>query len=369
MPKAYQDFPARAFSSDPSGEPIEGRLYFTSHSLSFRGGKTAIDIPLNLLRVTHDQAGEERLILRSSSQPDWTIVTSDMDVLEFRSVPEIARIADQVESRLTRRELSRRGKLVVLFFAGGGLVLWLGMLAMGAMVRAVVAKVPPQMEQEFGKGLLDELKGELEFSDDTNEVARLAAVAQPLLDVLPRTQQWQFYVVKEPAPNAFALPGGHIVVTSGLLRLASRPEEVLGVVAHEVAHVTHKHGFRNTISAAGPFLVFQLFLSGGGGSMAAVAGGSALLVQQSFSQEYEKEADDVGWKYLVAANIDPRGMIDIFRKLKVAELADNQPRLLPKAFESHPDTDKRIARLEAKWKRLPRKSGYLQLSTEPESDR
>jgi predicted Zn-dependent protease len=103
--------------------------------------------------------------------------------------------------------------------------------------------------------------------------------------------------------------------------------------------------------------------------MAALAGGSALLVQQSFSQEYEKEADDVGWKYLVAANIDPRGMIDIFRKLKVAELAGNEPRLLPKAFESHPDLDKRIARLEAKWKHLPRKTGYIQLSAEPESDR
>ena len=94
--------------------------------------------------------------------------------------------------------------------------------------------------------------------------------------------------------------------------------------------------------------------------MSAVAGGSAFLVQQSFSQEYEKEADDVGWEYLVKANIDPRGMIAVFERMRMT-LAGQLDDFGPKAFQSHPDLDKRIARLNAKWKKLPRKSGFTEL--------
>jgi len=152
-------------------------------------------------------------------------------------------------------------------------------------------------------------------------------------------------------------------VTSGLLERIERPEELLGIVAHEVAHVTKKHGFRKQIASAGPFLVFQVFMRGRSSLGAVVGGGSALLVQQSFSQEYEKEADDVGWDYLVAANIDPRGMISAFHKLKAAEAGHSGMGLMPMAFQSHPDVNRRIALLEAKWKRLPRKSGFREFGT------
>jgi len=95
--------------------------------------------------------------------------------------------------------------------------------------------------------------------------------------------------------------------------------------------------------------------------MGVLAGGSALLVNQSFSQEYENEADETGWRYMVAANIDPRGMIDMFRKLQAWEAKQKTLDLVPHAFQSHPDLEKRIERLEAKWKKLPRKSGFIEL--------
>jgi beta-barrel assembly-enhancing protease len=359
--KAYEEFEARAFHPDRGNEPIEGVIYLTAGAFVFRGEGAEIQIPLPRLTARFDDAGEGRIILHDSVQPDWTVTTTDRRVLEFPEVPSLAELAEQIESQATRGELSRRMKIVVLFFVGAGLVLWLGMIATGTMVRAIVAKIPPEKEREFGSALLDEFKGELTFLDDTNQVAELTAMAQPLLRALPATQQWQFYLINEPSPNAFALPGGHIVVTTGLLRLVERPEELLGVVSHEVAHVTCKHGFRQAIASAGPFLVFQVFLSGQGGALGAVAGGSAILVSQSFSQEYEKEADDVGWDYLVKANIDPRGMIEMFRKLKDVEASESTSELIPKAFNSHPDMDKRIARLNGKWKKLFRKTGFVQL--------
>jgi predicted Zn-dependent protease len=237
------------------------------------------------------------------------------------------------------------------------------MVAIGAMVRSIVARVPADVERQHGELAIKELG--LDLAAFTNEAAQLGAIAQPLLQAVPGSQKWEFHVADIDMPNAFALPGGHIVVTTGMLALVERPEELLGVVAHEMAHVVRKHNLRMQIAAAGPMLVLEVFLRGRSGAMGAMAGGSALLVAQSFSQEYEKEADEVGWDYLVAANIDPRGMIESFRKLKEWEAKSNERDVLPKAFRSHPDLDKRIARLEAKWRRQPKKSGFVELEPLP----
>jgi beta-barrel assembly-enhancing protease len=361
-----QAFEAHAFPADPGQDAIEGTVCFSWRSLVFSAGETVIEIPSSQLAAEFENVGDGRLIFRNRSQDDWTIVTSDFSVLELPSIPYLVELAARVQSQLVRRELWRRVRIALFFFAGCGVALALGMLAVGAMVRSIVTRIPPQFEADFGQQALKELKDDFQVVDEPQRVAALAATAKPLLDTLPGEHEWHFYIVKTESLNAFALPGGHILVTSGLLERVERPEELLGIVAHEVAHVTKRHSFRRQISSVGPFLVFQVFIRGRSGLAAVVGGGSALLVEQSFSQEYEKEADDVGWDYLVAANIDPRGMTSVFRKLQTAEAAEAGHAgvaLLPKAFQSHPDVSKRIARLQAKWNRLPQKSGFLELQT------
>jgi beta-barrel assembly-enhancing protease len=363
MAGAYRTYAAQAFATDPSQEPIKGEIFFTMRSMTFRSGETLIDIPLSELNVELDNSGDGRVIFRHAGDGEWTIATRDTEVLECRSVPQIAEIATRVESQLVRRDISRRVKMVLMFFAGAVLVSWLGMVAVGAMVRSIVTNLPASVEKEYGNKHLKELTKNLKLLQNTNLVTELTTVAEPLLKVVPKSQEWWFHVVPDPTPNAFVLPGGYVFVTTGLLKFVERPEELLAVLAHELAHVTEKHGFRKQVVSAGPIFVFQVFLSDQSSAAALLlSGGSALLVTQSFSQEYEKEADDVGWEYMVKAKIDPRGMIDIFRKLQAYEMKHGGQSPLPKAFESHPDFAKRIARLEAKWKRLPQKSGFLDLS-------
>lgn len=341
---------------------MEGTILFTSSTLRFEASETVLEIPLHRLVAEIEADSEGRILFGDSQKPGLQISTADESVLEFHSVPQIAQLSDQLNTGLARNELSRRLKLVLGFFVVTGLILWLGMLATGAMVRSIVGRVPPEFEKQYGEEMLEEFKLEMGFASDTNQAAQLTALAGPLLRALPgRQPQWQFHVVTNESPNAFALPGGHIVIFTGLLQLAERPEEVLGTVAHEVAHVTKKHSFRKQIASAGPFLVFQIFLRGRGGALGAVAGGSALLVTQSFSQEFEKEADDAGWRYLVAANIDPRGMTEMFRKLKAYEAKQKHVALVPQAFSSHPELEKRISRLEAKWRKLSHRSGFVEL--------
>ena len=230
------------------------------------------------------------------------------------------------------------------------------------MVRSLVAKVPADWEQEFGDAQIAELRGEKKLVDDSNRVAQLAALAAPLMRVVPAGKTgFKFYISKSEVPNAFALPGGHVVVSTGLIEMADRPEEVLGVIAHELAHVTQKHHARKIISAAGPIMIFGVFLHSRNGAANILTEGSGLMVFQGFSQEYETEADDTGWNYMVAANIDPRGMISMFKKLKAYQAKEEMDHTIPQAFSSHPALDRRILRLEKKWKKLPRQSGFLEL--------
>jgi len=181
-----------------------------------------------------------------------------------------------------------------------------------------------------------------------------------LLRVVPNGNEFKFHIMQSEVPNAFALPGGHIVVNSGLLAIANN-DELVGVIAHETAHVTQKHHARKIISSAGPVIIFGTFFHSRNGLVNLVGQGSELMLTQGFSQEYETEADETGWSYLVQANIDPRGMIGIFKKFKAEEAKEKQDDRLPQAFQSHPALEKRIARLETKWKKLHHQSGFLEL--------
>jgi predicted Zn-dependent protease len=100
------------------------------------------------------------------------------------------------------------------------------------------------------------------------------------------------------------------------------------------------------------------------------SGGSEFLLRQKFSRDTEREADDVGWNYLLAANIDPRGMTSFFAKMQkemeknpAAAAADGQLNLM----STHPATPERIARLEAKWKALGGAKTFAPISSRENS--
>ena len=364
MNYASTGYEAHAFNPDLGSEVATGQITFDSWNLHFHSEEVTLRIPLPRLKVELGEGEDERVYFSDPSQPGWKIYTLDQSVLEDRALANTETVREQLSNIVTRRELSSRLKVTLWCLAIFAVLAWLGWMATGFMARSLVARIPPEWEAEIGGEVLKELQAEMQFVDDKERVAKLAVLASPLTQRVGGTnQQFTFHLVESTEPNAYALPGGHIIVYTGMLDLVDRPEELLGVIAHEVAHVTQKHGFRKALSAAGPFLIFGVFLRGGNGMLSVLSDNSGLLIQQSFSQEYETEADDVGWRYLVEANIDPRGMTDLFLKLKGYEMSQKLTRLTPQAFDSHPALDKRLARLEAKWKKLPRKTGFLELES------
>ena len=354
-------FDAELFHPGLGNEVVKGKVFLETDSLVFRSDTTTIDIPAEQLLVELGES-DGRIYFRDQNVPGLRIFTSDESILDARGLGQAGAIRRRLEQTGSRRELTRRLRVMGYAVATCVIVGWLGVLATHAMVRSLVAKVPPEWEQKFGNEEIADLKSEGVLLNDSNRVAKLAALAAPLLQVVPGGRDFKFYIMESEVPNAFALPGGHIVVNSGLLQIASN-DELVGVIAHEAAHVTQKHHARKIISSAGPVIIFGTFFRGSGGLTRVVGQGSELMLTQGFSQEYETEADETGWSYLVQANIDPRGMIGIFQKFKAEEAKEKPGDKLPQAFQSHPALAKRIARLEAKWKKLPHQNGFVELSS------
>jgi Zn-dependent protease with chaperone function len=356
---ATHGFVAELFHPGLGNEVVRGKIYVEPNQLAFRSDDTTYDIPWDQLLV---ELGEEdgRIYFRNRADADLRMFTEEAGILEVPGFGPAGTLRQQLERTASRRELGRRLRLIGYVVAACFGLGWLGVQATHFMVRSLVAKVPPKWEQQFGDERIAELKNEGALLDDSNRVAKLTALLAPLLQVIPHGTEFKFHIADSKAANAFALPGGHIVVNSGLLEIASN-NELFGVIAHESAHITQNHHARKIISAAGPVIIFGMFLHSRNGLVNVVGRGSELMLTQGFSQEYETEADETGWNYLVQANIDPRGMISMFQKFKAEDNKETSAFKLPQAFQSHPALDKRIARLEAKWKQLRQPSDFLEV--------
>jgi predicted Zn-dependent protease len=354
-----QGFEASLFHPDLGNEVVHGKIFIERDKVRFVSEDFSEEIPAHQVKVAIEE-DTGRVYFIDPARSERQIFTPDSSVLEDPSAWRCEPVWSQVTGTLRRREIGRRLRLTAYFVAACVLVVMISSWIMGAMVRSVAKRVPQEWERKFGDEELAKVHKRFQFVDDSNRVAQIAAMAQPLIEVLPpENRDLKFYIVDFEQPNAFALPGGHIAVTTGLLDMVDRPEQLLGVLAHEMAHVTQKHHVRKMVSAAGPLVVFQMFLHGRSGFMNVLTAGSTILVVQGFSKEYETEADEVGWDYLVKANIDPRGMLEMFEKFRAYQSARMVIRL-PEAFESHPALDKRITLLERKAKKLP-STGFLQL--------
>ncbi len=352
-----------AYVSHPSlgDEVVWGRIVFEGWKLKFESEDVMLAIPLVRLRIEQEEEGAGALAFSDANDPEWVVHTEQEEILEQAPLQQQPHTRNQINALQSGDEIKRRLKIIGLFLGGFAALAVVVSMLMGMMVNVIVARIPLQWEQELGDKVMAELKEKETFVDDSAMYTNLVRAVTPLLAAVPtNTLGYKLYLLREPLPNAFALPGGHIVVTTSLMEMADRPEDVAGVVAHEVAHMTKKHVFRKIIASSGPYILCRLFMRDNSGLLGVLAGSSQLLVAQSFSQEYETEADDVGWDYMVAAHLDPRGLPDMLKRLQDQYDSMHLGHLVPQAFSSHPATEKRIRRLQAKWDKLRVKPAFIQ---------
>jgi Zn-dependent protease with chaperone function len=360
---ANQGFKAHAFHPSLGTEVADGRIVFDQWNFRFESHLICLEIPYGHLQIEFGKAADEKIHFRNEHEPDWFVYTSDSNILEHRALVSRTHTRNQIVEARSQTQLKKTLVVTGVVLGICGLLIVCFSLGMNYMVRSIVRGVPVSVEQQYGDALVAELLTNGFIREDAKLSAQVTKVADPIVGVLPKSDfRFTFHAIEEAVPNAFAAPGGHIFVTTGLLDLSKRPEELAGVLTHEIAHVMERHSVRGVVSDAGPALIFSLFLRSGNRAVQLMTDSSEEIVQQSFSQKYELEADDKGWEYLRAARIDPRGQIDILKRLKIVEekLAKKFGKPI-QAFSSHPATDKRIKRLEAKWRKLKAKNDFVEL--------
>ena len=207
-----------------------------------------------------------------------------------------------------------------------------GAAALAEMAGKLIAAAGPQYtaagQQDTAAGQQDTAAGQ----------QNTAAGAQR-----PTTLPLTVRVIPEKTVNAFAAPGGQVVLFSGLIEKAESPEEVAGVMAHEIAHAIERHPMQSMLRAAGVFLLVGL-LVGDTSTLGTLASeGAKVLLVLSYSRDTEREADRIGMELLNKAGIRGDGLLDFFARLQGERGEEGR---LPVLFASHPMHAERVERLK-----------------------
>ena len=218
------------------------------------------------------------------------------------------------------------------------------------------AEFSPQTERKLGDSFMREIRRDPAYIEDPEVTEYIRAVGRRLIAATPETAgiDFEFFAVRDPNINAFAMPGGYVGVHSGLITAAMVESEFASVLAHEMAHVTQRHIARQlqnqsqigALSMVGMVLAMLAAKSNPQVAQAAVVAGTAAPVAAflNYSRDFEREADRVGYQILRAANYDVQAMPTFFERLqRNTRLYENNA---PGYLRTHPLTTERIADMQ-----------------------
>jgi len=225
-----------------------------------------------------------------------------------------------------------------------------------------------EKEIALGRQLAAEVERNARIVDDPVISEYVNRVGQNLVRNSDAQVPFTIKVVDDDSVNAFALPGGYFYVNTGIIRLAQSEAELAGVMAHEIAHVTARHGTRQATKGQIANLASipaAIFLPGGWLGYGVYQGMNLAipLTFLKFSRNHEKEADFLGLQYLYKTGYDPTAMVAFFERMKAEQ--KRKQSAVSKAFSSHPPTTKRIKLIqETMGEILPERPQYALSSSE-----
>jgi beta-barrel assembly-enhancing protease len=207
-------------------------------------------------------------------------------------------------------------------------------------------------ERIAGESFSDAVRKQLDMFDDDFCDAYINELGQYITTFLEtKPFPFHFYIVQKNDLNAFAGPGGHVFFFTGLIRMMDSADEMAAVMAHEIAHVSARHISERVeqsklISLATLAGVLAGMLIGGKAAGALVTGSMAAGIQKqlSYSRDDERQADQLGFKYMDKAGFDPGGMAAVLKKLERATWIDANA--IPPYLLTHPGGSERVATME-----------------------
>ena len=232
-------------------------------------------------------------------------------------------------------------------------VIALGLLAvlpLGCTRSAVTGKkefIAISTEQEIAMGQQAGPEIEKEFDNKVaseNLQKYVASIGGKLAEVSDRPMPYEFALLASDVPNGFALPGGKIYVTAGLVSRITNERQLAAVLAHEVVHVADKHSVKGLQRQMGAAILVELAGAAAGSDKAQTAEAAAKLATGVTNLKYgrndESRSDAYGVTYMVRAGYNPWGMVELLELLQ--SLSNAEQGLFGDFFASHPLTSKRI---------------------------
>ncbi|MEL6510322.1 MAG: M48 family metallopeptidase [Pseudomonadota bacterium] len=301
-----------------------------------------LDWPVGALRSPPDQAHPTDLVLSLADDPVTRLVIRDRELAE--------RIRATAPALHKRPPLQNTTRLIGWSVASVASVALIIFVLVPVMANQLAAFLPPSGEKALGDTTFEQIRSALDDSgfdpvpicESPDGSAALAKMEARLTENLELPYPLTVRVLDHEMINAFALPGGYVVLFDGLLDVAEDPDEIAAVFAHEIGHVVARDPSRMALRSAGSIGVLGLLFGDfAGGAVVLLL--AERLIQASYSQEAEMNADIFASETLAQAGISPLGLARIFERFQ--ELGGDQPTFMDH-FMAHPDLMSRIERAQ-----------------------
>ena len=336
-------WPARHFDGrSAESRPAEVRI--GADGLLVDTGGDPVRWPLTELHLVRgDRAGEPVQLERRSQPVEVIVVDAPGFMGELRAV-----LPKGVRLRGDGQGLPAARLLVTLAIVGLALLFALWRFGIPALADLAAERIPPEWEAGYGRSMIAEFQ-KAHPPVTSAVVRRPVALVQDALAPPAAGGADRFVVLQDDLPNAFALPGGHIVITTGLLKALRTPDELAAVFAHEWGHVQRRHVLRSIFRQAS----LQLLLAIVAGDQSALSGAlrtAGELGSLSYSRGYEREADDEAMALLAAHGTPPTALAEALASIR--EASGEKGNTLG-FLSTHPAPAERVQRIERTAARMP----------------
>ena len=296
--------------------------------------------PYEEIRQTQGHYAGEQVRLERGNPIAETLVVSNQDfLLAMRQMaPNLGQEFHDPRLRSRRWKLTAAAAVGVVVL-GSAMYFW----GVPAIANALAALLPVSWEERLGKSAMGMLVSLDDKCENPAGLAALDSLVQKLADGIEDSPYtFRVTIARGEMVNAFAAPGGYVVVFQGLLKQSETPDQLAGVLAHEMQHVVHRHSTRALFQEISAQALLSI-LSGDTSATPFGIDSAALLADMHHQRSHEDEADRDGMQLMRNVKADPRGMIEMFNHLN--DLGIELPTAI-QYLSSHPATDDRIAVLE-----------------------
>lgn len=294
--------------------------------------------------------GEQIRLERGGEIPEVILVSDETFLASLRRyVPGLTKHFHDPAWRRRRTQLTVAASVAIV-----GVVTALYLWGIPAVAAIAAYRVPVPWEERLGEAVIDQLAPQEIRCQDPMQGRAIEEIITTLTAPLDRSPYtFKAIVVDDPTQNALAAPGGHILVFKGLLEQTQTPEELAGILAHELQHILKRHTTRALLEHASIGILFAALVGDVRGTAAFALETARTLGLLRYSRSSEEAADAEGMRMLLAAGIDPAGMITIFKTMRKK---NNERAAFPAYLSTHPGTEERIEKLRAIAQRPRQKS-------------